>query len=536
MVDILQNTLENTFKLSEFRGPQRLVCSSILKGHDTLLIMPTGGGKSLCYQLPGVILGTTLVISPLIALMDDQYNGINKLGLKAERIHSGMKDSDVASVIYSFTKGEYNFLFISPERLGTDFSDTLRNYPPALIAIDEIDCLSTWGRDFRPDYRLIKDRLPPGIPVIGLTATATPKVQLDIIDQLGRPNIQLIVHGFRRANIAITVQDCTGKEREAKIVAYLKSSGVKPAIVYCGTRKQTESVAALLKKQGHKCEGYHAGMTPKARQDVQERFMSGELEVISATLAFGLGINKSNIRTVLHLSMPGSIEAYYQEIGRAGRDQQPSKAVLFTNYEDKARQLWFLDKSYPSVEYLQLVYDKLTDSPQSIDNIKAKIPTLDAATLTTVLGKLVTYGSAIKSFQQYVKGEKPFRAAYLEARKYALDKLEAMFTFTKSKDCRMLGFLNYFGDTNDDYAPCNMCDNCLKKSNKTPEALKKSKVVVPLIAQEGFSIGSYVEHVKYGKGKVEASEKGSMGNRQATVRFADGTRRVIIERYLKQVS
>ena len=536
MVDILQNTLENTFKLSEFREPQKTVCQLVLKGQNVLFVAPTGKGKSLCYQLPGIILGTTIVISPLIALIDDQYSKINKLGLKAERLHSGMKDADLARVLQEYLRGELNFLFIAPERLATDFCDTLRSHPPALIAVDEAHAISAFG-EYRPDYRLLTNRLPPNVPIIALTATATPKVQLDILEQLNMPEAQLIAHGFRRDNISIYVHDTSGREREAKVASYLKDSASKPAIVYSGTRKQTESMTALLKRQGHKCEGYHAGMTPKVRQDVQERFMSGELDVICATIAFGMGIDKPNIRTVLHLSMPGSIEAYYQEIGRAGRDGLPSKAVMFCNYEDKARQMWFVDKSYPSVEYVQKVFDALTDEPQDSDVIQYKIPALDKETIGTCLGKLVTYGSAIKSYQQYTKGTKPFRGPYLESRKYSVNKLEAMYQYTQDKGCRMLGFLNYFGDTNDDYAPCNMCDNCLKKATKTPEALKKAAAAPKIVTKsEGFAPGTYVSHTKYGIGKVEKSEPGSMGNRQATLRFSDGIRRVIMEKYLKEVT
>ena len=537
MVDILLRTLQNTFKLAEFRDPQRLICDLVLAKQDVLFIAPTGRGKSLCYQLPGVLLGTTVVISPLISLMDDQQSKINKLGLVAERLHSGMKDSDIARVTAAYIKGDINFLLIAPERLGTNFMEVLQNHPPALITVDESHMIVE--ASYRPDYRLLKERLPPGIPIIALTATATPKVQVEILEQLNIPNAKLVVSGFRRENIAISIQETPSKNRETKVVDYLKNPNTKPAIVFAGTRKQTESMAALLKKYGHKAESYHAGMTPKARTDVQERFMSGEIDIVAGTIAFSLGIDKSNIRTVLHLSMPGSVEAYYQEIGRAGRDGLPSKAVMLCNYEDKARQMWFIDKSYPSVEYLQMVFNVLTDEPQDSDVIQYKIPSIDKETIGTALGKLVTYGAALKSHQQYVKGPKPFRGPYLEARKYSINKLEAMYQYTQDKGCRMLGFLNYFGDTNDDYAPCNMCDSCLKKATKTPEALKAAvTAAAPKVATkaEGFAPGTYVSHTKYGIGKVEKSEPGSMGNRQATLRFSDGIRRVIMEKYLKEVT
>jgi superfamily II DNA helicase RecQ len=247
-----------------------------------------------------------------------------------------------------------------------------------------------------------------------------------------------------------------------------------------------------------------------------------------------MGIDKPNIRSILHMSMPSSIEAYYQEIGRAGRDGLPSNAVMFCNYEDKARQTWFHEKSYPPIDSLNLVYNKLTDQPQTLNDLIVSVPALNEDTLNNVLGKLITYGAAIKSYNNYIKGNDSYRKLYLEAKKNNLDKLESIFSFTKENGCRMLGFLHYFGDTNDDYLPCNICDNCKEQQSKTPRALNKSKTeTVTTQPTQKFSPGNYVIHTKYGIGRVEKSEVGSMGNRNATIRFTDGTRRVIMEKYLQ---
>lgn len=471
--------------------------------------------------------------------MDDQCSKLNALGLKAGRCHSGMKESDVDETLRAYLAGDLAFLFIAPERLGTEFVRYLETKPPDLIAVDEIHCVSSWGHEFRPDYRLLKDRLPKQVPLIGLTATATPRVQADVLDQVGRPNAELVVHGFRRTNIAISIVDTPSKYRERAVIDYLKNPQTKPAIVYSPTRKQTESAAEALRKAGHKCAAYHAGMTPKIRAEVQEKFMKGELDVIVATIAFGMGIDKADIRTVLHMAMPGSIEAYYQEIGRAGRDGLPSKAVLFTNYEDKARQLWFFEKSYPPLSQLDAVYTKLTDQPQSIQMLSRQLTHLDDDTLKLVLAKLQTFRAAKKDWETYTKGDGGYRIPYRETLKFHMEKIESMYNFTQGTECRMLGFLHYFGDTNDDYAPCGMCDICIRRSKLSPSAANAAaaaqKTKTPA-STSGFRAGQYVMHKKYGIGRVQKVAPGGIsGDVTVTVTFRDepGRNMNIMGKYLQ---
>lgn len=533
---ILDNTLTNIFKLSEFRGPQRLVCDSIYQGIDTLLVMPTGAGKSLCYQLPGVLRGTTLVISPLIALMDDQYAKMTALGLKAARVHSGMTDVEIKTTMAQYLNSELSFLLIAPERLGTNFDNYLVQRPPDLIAIDEAHCISSFGHDFRPDYRMLKNRLPAGVPIIALTATATPEVQKDILEQLNRKEADLFVHGFRRTNLSISIVDCEPKGRDQRVLNYLNGTeGSLPAIVYCGTKALTESTAALLVRSKYKAAAYHAGMTPKKRAQIQEAFMAGELDVVTATIAFGMGIDKSNIRTVMHLSMPGSVEAYYQEIGRAGRDGELSKTILFASYADKARQFWFFEKSYPKAGDVQAVHRKLSETPQTADTISSSIRNLTDGDVKLCLSKLQVMGAAIKEYDHYRIGPNTdYLRQYSHLLNYQRNKIEAMSKFLKSRKCYMLEFLNYFGDTNDDYEPCGICGNCRLSAGKAPAvANKEAKKAKSAVVCE-ISKFDTVEHKKFGSGRVQDVVE-SGGKWTATVVFDDGSKRRIMAQYLTKV-
>ena len=295
----------------------------MIEGRDVLVVMPTGAGKSLCYQLPGIARGgTTLVVSPLIALIEDQCDKLRALGLCAERIHSGRDRSTSQQVCARYLRGELDYLFIAPERLRVPgFAALLAKRAPALIAIDEAHCISQWGHDFRPDYRMLRERLAPlrPTPIVALTATATPSVQRDILDQLGLENAVPFILGFRRTNLAIELQACPKTHRAATTRAILTKPGALPAIVYTPTRKDSEDISAALQLR-MRVAAYHAGLSSTARARVQAQFMAGELDCIVATIAFGMGIDKADIRTVVHTALPSSVEAYYQEIGRAGRD------------------------------------------------------------------------------------------------------------------------------------------------------------------------------------------------------------------------
>jgi ATP-dependent DNA helicase RecQ len=333
------SVLRSTFGFADFRGVQEQVVSRVLAGKRTLAVMPTGAGKSLCYQLPAVMLeGTCVVVSPLIALMHDQLRAAEAVGIRAATLTS--VDDNRAETIARFRDGALDLLYVAPERASSGhFRELLGRAPLSLFAIDEAHCVSEWGHDFRPDYRLLRPLLDsfPQVPRLALTATADAHTRADILDQLGIPHDGLIVAGFDRPNIRYAISPKAGTTQQ---IADLINATPGPGIVYAPTRAATEKLAEALSRTGRPTRAYHAGLEPAVRAKNQADFVASEDMVICATIAFGMGIDKPDVRFVAHSALPKSIEAYYQETGRAGRDGDPAVAHLFWGAEDfaKARQ------------------------------------------------------------------------------------------------------------------------------------------------------------------------------------------------------
>ncbi|HEX8423167.1 MAG TPA: RecQ family ATP-dependent DNA helicase [Pyrinomonadaceae bacterium] len=356
--------LREHFNFETFRAGQREVIEAVLAGHDTVVVMPTGGGKSLCFQLPALMNeGATIVVSPLIALMKDQVDALHARGLPATFINSSLDFEEQKARIAGIRQGRYKLVYVAPERFrSAHFVETLKGVNVSLFAVDEAHCVSTWGHDFRPDFLRLKAAIEEiGRPqVVALTATATPHVRADIIEQLGLREPRAYVSGFDRPNLSIKVVH-TLKEREK--IAHVKSLAAAAhggsGIIYSSTRKSVEQVARRLKDAGLSVVAYHAGMEEAERTRAQDDFMSGRVQMIVATNAFGMGIDKADIRFVIHYHLPGSIEAYYQEIGRAGRDGLPATCVLLFNYADKRTQDYFIEGSYPPPEIIAKVYEAL---------------------------------------------------------------------------------------------------------------------------------------------------------------------------------
>ena len=397
MKPTIQQALESIFGYKNFRLEQEKVINRVLDGEDSLVIMPTGGGKSLCYQIPAIVSdGLTIVVSPLIALMNDQVSALKELGVEAATLNSSVNQGELNEIFSKMRDGKLKLLYVSPERLmGGDFVNYLKNFTISLFAIDEAHCVSVWGNDFRPEYiqlKALKENFPK-VPVVALTATADSTTQADILKQLGLNKAKIFLSSFERKNISVEARP--GLKRIEQIIEFVKHEKDKAGIVYCLSRKSCESVAGKLQAKGIKASYYHAGMNSEDRNRIQRNFQNDEVQIVCATIAFGMGIDKPNIRWVIHYNMPKNIEGYYQEIGRAGRDGDPAKAMLFSSWGD------FIN-----------------------------------------LKKFVDEGEAEETFKKVQRA-----------------KLERMWQYANAVNCRTNFVLNYFGEYRAE--GCGHCDNCL---------------------------------------------------------------------------
>jgi ATP-dependent DNA helicase RecQ len=356
-----EEVLKTYFGYDTFRPRQAEIIDAVCAGQNTLVLMPTGGGKSVCFQVPALVMpGLALVISPLIALMKDQVEGLQANGVKAAYLNSSVSQAEQSDVLQRARSGDLKFLYVSPERLfAGHLVDFLKNCPINLCVIDEAHCISSWGHDFRPEYRYLTSLKTffPHVPVIALTATADRVTRHDILQQLAIEDARVFITSFDRPNLNLTV--LPGRKRLQQIQNFIAEQSDKPGIIYCLSRKSTEEIADSIKRSGLKAACYHAGLPAETRSNVQEQFLKDDIQIIVATIAFGMGIDKSNIRWVIHYNLPMTIESFYQEIGRAGRDGLPAETLLFYSYTDVINRDMMINNSDQSDEQKELLRAKL---------------------------------------------------------------------------------------------------------------------------------------------------------------------------------
>jgi ATP-dependent DNA helicase RecQ len=464
----LAELLHRVFGHREFRAHQREVCEAAASGRDVLLVMPTGAGKSLCYQLPALARGGTgLVISPLIALMDDQAAKLSALGLRVARVHSGLTREDAREACREYLAGRLDFLFIAPERMRVPgFPEMLAKRKPALIAIDEAHCISQWGHDFRPDYRTVGQHLAglragaDGAPVIALTATATPAVQRDIVRQLELREPEIFITGFRRENLAVEVLELSKPQRAEFTERLLSEDAARPAIVYAPSRKAAEELAERLNAR-FPAAAYHAGLDPATRERVQREFLAGGIQVVVATIAFGMGVDKADVRTVVHVALPGSVEAFYQEIGRAGRDGLASRTVLLYSFADRKTQEFLLERNYPARSELERIARALDEEPVAVEELQRRLK-LEREALDRAVEKLVAQGVAVADWNGGVRatGERGWQDGYDAQVAARREQIDRMMAFAEGTGCRMAALVEHFGERGDSLRVCGRCDVC----------------------------------------------------------------------------
>jgi len=461
-----RTVLNEVFGLPEFRPGQAEVVAAAESGADVLFVAPTGSGKSIAYWVPGVLAADlTVVVSPLIALMVDQVARLTLLGIPSACVHSQMPSEARREAMNRAAAGELRFLYLAPERIGASgFLTALGRLKVSRFVIDEAHCISSWGHDFRPDYRRLGDAIAAcGRPPVGaFTATATPRVRLDIIASLGLREPVGKVTGFVRENLRMSVVRCRGKgEKQDSLLARIRP-GEGRSLVYCGTRKTALEVSALLSDAGIATATYHGAMDGDERQDVYTQFAAGRLKVIVATSAFGMGVDFPDIRQVIHYDFPGSIEEYYQQAGRAGRDGQPSECILLYSAQDRELQEFFIEQAYPDRDTVRAVYrEMLREGTPWISNWPARLPTIDGGAIRAAIALLGRAGVVDPDGGiRKLTGAPVDFEEQAQLKEHAYARVNQVMDYARLRGCRHARIADYFGEEGVPRT-CRSCDNCL---------------------------------------------------------------------------
>jgi ATP-dependent DNA helicase RecQ len=524
----LRTALNEWFGFERFRPGQEEAAAAALAGRDVLVVMPTGAGKSLCYQLPALIRpDLTVVVSPLVSLMADQVGALERVAPGRAALVNAQQDAAAnREALARARAGEVKLLYVAPERFSSPgFLEGLREASLGLFVVDEAHCVSQWGHDFRPDYFRLADaaRWLGARAIVASTATATPEVARDIAVRLGLRDPVRVATGFDRPNLSFVVARCGSRaDKHRRLVAALSEPDARPAIVYAGTRANCVRTAEALRSElGCTALAYHAGLERGARADVQRRFMDGEAEIVVATNAFGMGIDKADVRTVVHESVPSSLEAYYQEAGRAGRDGQPAQALLLAEGRDKGLHVFFIQRAEVEPELIERVAERLAfsamDGRYDLPFAELAADSDEVDQVRAVVGHLVSGGvvQPTPAPMDRLRGRvrKPLdRAARSAARTSAGEgsrvrwrQYRSIWAFVEGDECRRAAILRHFGD---DAAPaplgpcCDVCDPV--DSPVTPSAGRLDDAIVEVVraARPGVGRNRVVEILRGGRSKV----------------------------------
>jgi ATP-dependent DNA helicase RecQ len=522
------DVLEKYFGFREFLDAQEEVIAAIAGGADALVVMPTGGGKSLCYQLPALLLeGTTVVVSPLIALMKDQVDALQRRGISATLINSTLSPSEQQERIRALARGEFKLVYIAPERFRSrSFLDALGQSTIALFAVDEAHCLSMWGHDFRPDYFRLGQVLETlGRPqVAAFTATATPEVRRDILTHLALREPREFVAGFARPNLKLLITHVANEsEKYGRLNALIREH--KTGIVYCSTRKRVEAVAETLQLANISSILYHGGMNDDEREKAQNEFMQGRRDIVVATNAFGMGIDRADIRFVVHFDVPGSVEAYYQEAGRAGRDGEAATCELLFNHADTRVQEFFIEGSNPALEFIAQTYEMLRREANAQNELQISIKEMSVRLGDERSDMMVGSSLHVLDREGYIdrfdipgKRVRGTRVLQPEMRGHQLKldaaklrekerrdraKLKMMIDFAYARECRQQAILRYFGEP--DPARCGNCDICLETAGPARPPTEEEALVVRKALSGVARMSAKIDgewQPRFGRGKI----------------------------------